>query len=572
MESDTSLKSCSRKRSRFNDEKDKNKNKKKTKTLTLKQESHKQEDTSLRSCSTGKTLSEEEKTTEEKKKMKYMMMKNLVSKKAVQAKHFEGKVIVLHFVSLLPWPEYFMRYETKILMDIYHILHPKGGFEVVFIGVEVDSAYANSNPHALEECFEDKLSIMPWTAVPFSNIKFRTYWENLFPLSGYLSGYSPTSFVFDPSGMLLQCNVNDLFYLYGARAYPFTDKRMECLLREDAEARKHPSITKLITSSERTHLINNRNQAVPLHNLEDKVIGLYFYEDYPNHELTSEIQKAYDQLAHVENFEIVFVYIHDTLMTFGDASEKSYWKTFKKMSWLALPFKDPVCKKLQRVFKYPMHSLGPGPDPSLLIIRPQGNFVERYGADILTKYGFSGYPFTRSRVAKLEVECIKKLNINMFWGRKTTFLKKDGSAVQLSELAGKRIIVIVEDDCHSPNAKFWRMLRARYVQVKGTENEFEVIHICKNRTAYSYGENIATMLWLRHPSRHPPRRSGYNVCKILVRVFRKDVLGLFAFDRDGRLVRRSLFSSIERRNVDFPFGDMEEEFLKELVNRFEWKH
>ncbi|XP_074362254.1 putative nucleoredoxin 1 [Apium graveolens] len=542
MESDMSLRSCSRKRSRFNDEKDKNKNKNKTKTQTLKQ------DMSLRSSSTGKMLSEEENITEEKKKMKYMMMKNLISKKEVvrsqylkrfrkkgktcvqkppflgnwsclnqkckfkkgdrvnltellfskdrefrityidhnrpvQAKHLEGKVIVLHFVPLVPWPEYFMRYETTILMDIYHVLQRKGGFEVVFIGVEVDSAYANSNPHALEECFEDKLSIMPWMAVPFSDIKFRTYWEKLFPLSGYLSGYSPTSFVFDHSGMLLQCNVNDLFYLYGAHAYPFTDKRMECLLREDAEARKRPSITKLLASSERTHLINNRNQ---------------------------------------------------------------------------------------RVFKYPMDSLGPGPDPILLMIGPQGKFVERYGADILTKNGISGYPFTRSRVAKLEVECIKKLNINMFWGRKTTFFKKDGSA--LSELAGKRIIVIVEDDCHSSNAKFWRMLRARYVQVKGTENEFEVIHICKNITTYSYGKNITTMSWLRHPSRHPPYRAGYNVCKILVRVFRKDVLGLFAFDRDGRLVRRTLFPSIERRNVDFPFGDMEEEFLKELVNRFEWKH
>lgn len=167
---------------------------------------------------------------------------------------------MLHFVPLVPWPEYFMRYETTILMDIYHTLHPKGGFEVVFIGVEVDSADANSNPHTLEECFEDKLSIMPWTAIPFSGIKFRTYWEKLFPLSGYLASYSPTSFVIDPNGMVLQCNVNDLFYWYGTRAYPFTDERLECISREDARARKHPFITKLLASSECTHLINNNNQ------------------------------------------------------------------------------------------------------------------------------------------------------------------------------------------------------------------------------------------------------------------------------------------------------------------------
>ncbi|KAK1405471.1 hypothetical protein POM88_005076 [Heracleum sosnowskyi] len=51
---------------------------------------------------------------------------------------------------------------------------------------------------------------------------------------------------------------------------------------------------------------------------------------------------------------------------------------------------------------------------------------------------------------------------------KTTFLQKDGSMVQLSQLEGKRIIIIVEDDQHIPDAKFWRMLRARYLQVKGS--------------------------------------------------------------------------------------------------------
>lgn len=86
MKSDMSLRSCSRKRSRFNDEKDKNKNNKKIKIQTLKQEPQEQEDMSLRSCSTGikkKMLSEEEKIIEEKKMMKFMMMKSLISKKEV---------------------------------------------------------------------------------------------------------------------------------------------------------------------------------------------------------------------------------------------------------------------------------------------------------------------------------------------------------------------------------------------------------------------------------------------------------------------------------------------------------
>lgn len=167
---------------------------------------------------------------------------------------------MLHFVPLVPWPEYFMRYETTILLDIYHALYPKGGFEVVFVGVEVDTSDSTSDPSALEEYFEDKLSIMPWTAIPISDIKSSTFWETLFPLAGHLASHSSVSFVIDPTGKLLQCHADSLFYFYGARAYPFTDERMECILREDAEAREHPSITKLLASSERNHLINNNNQ------------------------------------------------------------------------------------------------------------------------------------------------------------------------------------------------------------------------------------------------------------------------------------------------------------------------
>lgn len=58
------------------------------------------------------------------------------------------------------------------------------------------------------------------------------------------------------------------------------------------------------------------------------------------------------QLAQRKNFEIVLVYIHDAFLSFEQSSENSYWETFKTIPWLALPFKDPVCKKLQSVFRY----------------------------------------------------------------------------------------------------------------------------------------------------------------------------------------------------------------------------
>ena len=127
----------------------------------------------------------------------------------------------------------------------------------------------------------------------------------------------------------------------------------------------------------------------------------------------------------------MLVYVHDSFATCERTSEKSYWKTLKKMPWLALPFQDPVCKKLQRVFDYPLYTCEDedGPDHSLVIIGPQGKFVELYGADILKNYGIAAYPFTQKRVAKLEAERIKELKLDMFWSRKTTLIQKNGSTV-----------------------------------------------------------------------------------------------------------------------------------------------
>lgn len=125
---------------------------------------------------------------------------------------------------------------------------------------------------------------------------------------------------------------------------------------------------------------------------------------------------------------------------------------------------------------------------------------------------------------------------------------------------GKRVILIVEKDWYCPDAKFWRMLRAKYLQMKGTNDEFEVIHLCKTK-GYSHGKNIAPTSWLSHPSRRL-----HNVSD---GVF-KDDIGLYAFDRDGRVIMRTTEPSIKWRNVGFPFGSIIKEILRKLVVKFEW--
>ncbi|WOH05237.1 hypothetical protein DCAR_0624651 [Daucus carota subsp. sativus] len=387
-----------------------------------------------------------------------------------------------------------------------------------------------------------------------------------FPLSPWIGESDTASVVVDPTGVVLKWFADDYFVRYGPEAYPFTDKRIGFVKSRDKEALKHPSITNLLTSPQRDYVINNKNPEIPVHTLQDKVVALYFCQEYPLDPLTKGLKMTYKQLAD-KKFEIMLVYIHNSFITSARASEESFWKSFNKMPWLALPFKDQKCIDLQRVFNLPLDALGPGPDPSLVIIGPQGKFVEPYGVDIAQNFSISAYPFSRKRVAELEVNYIKELKLDMFWDRNTSFIQKDGTEIKLSQLVGKRIMLVAQNDWYyGINAKFWRMLEARYSKMKGTSKEFEVIHIRKKQVS-SNGKHRATMPWLWHP----PLLEGSCQLELLLRLLRQGV-GLLAFDGDGRVVRRTKFPRIEMNNVDFPFyaGGLEKEAVTELIERFEW--
>lgn len=491
----------------------------------------------------------------------------------VQAKHLQGKFIVLHFMPLFPWSslDYSThKHATTILVEIYNALQPQACLEVVFIPVKLDQRGLELHNSRLEEYFELQFSFMPWTAIPFSDIKSREFLETRFPVSGRVKS-EPISIVIDPTGMVLQRNAREIFRLYGARGFPFSKERIEYLIAEDLEARFCPSVSKLLASAERDYILDKNKQKVPLDTLEDKVVALYFYDEEQSDDFRINIHKAYELLAKEKNFEIVLVYVHDTFSAYEHSSEELFWQRFSEMPWLALPYKDPICKKLQRIFIYPGGVDSSWPDPRLAIIGPHGKFADRYGADIFNNYGISSFPFTRKTVAKREAENIRKLNLklDMFCSPDTSFIKTDGStvyAVELSQLAGKKIMLIVEHSLTIPDsAKFWRMLKTRYLQMKGTKIEFEVIHICEDQLSSS-SKHVATMSGLRLPV-----RAGSDEYKLIFRVLRQGY-GLLAFDSDGRLVRRAVCPSIKRDNMDFPFyaGSLEKDVLRELKVRFSW--
>lgn len=139
---------------------------------------------------------------------------------------------------------------------------------------------------------------------------------------------------------------------------------------------------------------------------------------------------AYEEFARKKKeFEVVLIYLYDTDVTCGRTNEESFRETFNSMPWLALPFKDPSYRKLKRFFGYGLDLSEWEETPSLVIFGPNGEFVEPWGADILMNYKLPAYPFSREKVAKLEIEKVKELKLEMLFDRNTLFRRNDGTDV-----------------------------------------------------------------------------------------------------------------------------------------------
>ncbi|KAL6542722.1 hypothetical protein OROHE_010242 [Orobanche hederae] len=530
----------------------------------------------------------------------------------VKAEHLAAKVIVIYFTPQVGHD--ISRYYVPLLENIYINLYPHDGFEVVFVAVkDVDHDHLLSGDfckHLEEEIF----SLRPWTAIPLSDSPS----EQSLQRRGFpeISRDSPTVLIVDSMGMVLQCD--DAYYileLYGALGFPFSDERIKYLESEDDAIAIQPSLQTLLASPQRDYLISNTGDKaefecqeskensleklsyfcffftnvrlfaqsdaavqesaklysemfpfVPIHTLEDKVVALYFYEDGFTDDYV--LKRAYEKLKKDnQNFEVVLIYTPNISENkFYCASKESFWRTFKTMPWLALPFKDPNETKLKRILEYSLAYMEPHNDPNdvtrLVIFGPRCEFIEPFGANILDRFDLSAYPFTFVKVVELEIEKVNDMKLEMLWDRNTVFTGKDGSEVPVSQLAGKNVIVFYES-CYINFYKmeFLKMLKEKYVQCKGTSDEFEVIHIMEKEIGVS--KHIGYLPWLVSELLPAVDRNFFYVHSL-------DMSFVF-FDGNGRVVRKTILPSFE--NTDFPFcaDGLEKEAWAQLNVMFDWK-
>ena len=117
-----------------------------------------------------------------------------------------------------------------------------------------------------------------------------------------------------------------------------------------------------------TKLTNAKGEDVPVANLKDKIVGVYFSASWcpPCRGFTPQLVKFYNQGAGKENFEIVFV------SSDKDAEAMKGYMKKDSMPWTAIPFGDASASALKR-------KLGIRGIPTLVIFGSDGKIISKNG-------------------------------------------------------------------------------------------------------------------------------------------------------------------------------------------------
>lgn len=116
--------------------------------------------------------------------------------------------------------------------------------------------------------------------------------------------------------------------------------------------------------------------------------------------------------------------------------------------------------------------------------------------------------------------------------------------------------------------EFLTMLKERYLQKKGTDDEFEVIRIFVNNTESSISKHLTgDMPWLASPGSKLMHEldSSYFWYGQSTHYLLKYHIPIFAFSSDGNLVRKTMYPTFEVSEFPFFAGSLEEEALSQLI-------
>ncbi|KAL9673405.1 hypothetical protein QQ045_029662 [Rhodiola kirilowii] len=294
----------------------------------------------------------------------------------VKVSDLQGKVIGIYFSANWYPP---CRSFTQTLTAAYQQLKDNGAdIEIIIVSSDEDL-----------NAFNSYFSVMPWLAIPFSDLEAKKSLNRSFDVEGI-----PCLVMLQPEGYTDEVRDGvELIYRHGVHAFPFNKQRVEEL--EEEEKAKHDSQTlmNLLTNHDRDYLLSRYatpDAKVSVSSLIGKTVGLYFCAQWcvPGLKFTPKLVSIYLKInqmlrenAEDNGYEIVFVST--------DRDQASFRSYFESMPWLALPFGDPTVKDLTKYFD--VRGI-----PCLVILGPDGKTITKQGRCLINLHQENAYPFTKA--------------------------------------------------------------------------------------------------------------------------------------------------------------------------------
>ncbi|KAF3431260.1 hypothetical protein FNV43_RR25990 [Rhamnella rubrinervis] len=401
------------------------------------------------------------------------------------------------------------------------------------------------------ESFIGHFSKMPWLAVPFSDSPTKKRLKKLFKVMGI-----PEFVILDANGNVSTQEGTKVVWEYGAEGFPFTLERISFLIEEERAAKLNQSLNSMLVSSTSNYLISNYGNLVPVSELENKTVVLFFTMKSHRQclKFTPLLIETYKDLKDKGcDFEVVSIS--------QDRNDKQFREGFATLPWLALPFNNKVSEKLARYFD--LRTL-----PTLVIIGPNGKTLRSNAVELIEDYGSEGYPFTSERLtqvaederAKREAQTLECLLVS---GDRDFVMENSGFTTPISDLVGKHILLFVSALHCASSRTFLSKLVQTYFEIKSkVDDAFEVIFVSCDVDNPTFCKYFDQMPWLAIPYVDARRKS-------ILRWFRireRDIPKVIAIGPSGRTVTTEARKLIRVHGEEaFPFTEEHMKSLKEEI-------
>ncbi|KAJ4755341.1 Cysteine/Histidine-rich C1 domain family protein [Rhynchospora pubera] len=336
-------------------------------------------------------------------------------------------------------------------------------------------------------------------------------------------------------------------------AYPFTPERF-AELKEIAEAEKrNQTIKSILVCGERDYVLSSNGDKVPVSELEEKYVGLYFNDSRYGEceEFTSILTQIHEKLKqNGESFEIVTVLLDDEESSFND--------TLTKLPFLVIPFEDKSIEKLIRYFE--LRSF-----PTLVMIGSDGKTLRNNCADIIEEHGvdaWEGFPFSQEKIGILEQKAKVKLEQQtleslLVKGEFNYVVRKDGIKIPVFDLVGKTIIFYFSADWCGRlflPIEDYNKIKSKY------PNSCEIVFVSRDQDEDSYNDFFSSMPWLALPFDDPRNSFLYKTFKIM------EIPSLIAIGPSGKMVSEDVMMLLIAYGADaYPFTEVRVKKLQDEI-------